>query len=365
MKQLAKYLLTLICSFAALSCSESEAESSAEATLTLSPSASFIVVSTSSSVEFTVMYGSKDITSNSDVMIYQKTTSGSERLDTNSFVVSRAGTYTFYAIYGNYMSEEISVTGITNLPDAAPDAYPDKYDSFHKRVLGTLGTGTWCSNCPTLMSPIHDFLETTDDFVMSEAHYGDIMDCTASSSVISLLGISGFPTLYLSMSSSSANTINNGSTTAVINKAVSEKLAVAAKTGISVNTSYDGSVVCVRADVKVGETGQYRIGALLVEDDVYALQTNATEDWMNYHEAAICGSYPTSFSLTQTLDSSATQQAGTDHMFYCEFNFSTLYTVVTRDNCRVIVYTVNNTLGEVDNVVQLPIGESLSFEYDL
>ncbi len=364
MKLSAKYLLLLLCSFALFSC-DKEDVTPADNSLVLIPSNAFVVVSSSSVIDFTVTFADKDITSDSDVLIFEKSSSGSELLTDKRFTVSRAGTYNFYAIYGNEMSETVSVRGITNLPNAATDPAPAQFDSFHKKVLGTLGTGTWCTNCPTLLEPIHEYMATTDDFIMSEAHSGDIMESVASTSVISLLGISGFPTLYLNMSSKGDNVVKNGSTSVYIRKQVEARLDEKALTAISANSTYEGSTVCVRADVKVAEEGQFRIGALLVEDDVYSDQSNATEDWMNYHEAAICASYPTTFSLNEILGGTATQKAGSTHLFYCEFDFTKLASVVKRDNCRVIIYTVNNSIGEVDNVIEFDMGDSHPFVYDL
>ncbi len=363
MKLIAKYLFLL---FATLTLSvgcESEDDSTSDDTaLVLTPSSSFIVVSSSSTIEFTATLNGKDVSSSSDLMVMQKSTSGSELLSDNKFTVSRAGTYTFYAIYGNYMSDEITVTGITNLPDAAADTAPDQFDSFAKRAMAALATGTWCSACPYLLDVIHDYTAINDNLVACEAHYGDTLASTGSGYVTDNLGAGSFPTLYIGLSTK--NTLSSNATVTTLTTAVNAQLSTAAGTAISANTSYDGSVVCVRADVKVSEGGQYRIGAFLLEDDVYGEQTNASDDWMNYHDNVIAAIYPQSISLTETLGGMSVQDAKSTHLFYCEFDFSTLTTVANRTNCRVVIYTYDNVAMVVDNVVEVEMGGSISYQYE-
>ncbi|MFR9576110.1 MAG: Omp28-related outer membrane protein [Rikenellaceae bacterium] len=364
MKLISKYLLL---AFALLTlsvgCDSDDDSSSGDGTeLVLTPSSSFIVVSTSSIIEFTATYNGKDVSNSSDLMVLQKSTSDSDLLSDNTYTVSRAGTYTFYAIYGNYMSDEITVTGITNLPDAAADSAPDQFDSFSKRAMAVLATGTWCQYCPYLIDVIHDYTSLNDDLVACEAHYRDTMTSTGAGYVTTKLSTASYPTLYMGLSTKS--TLSTDATVATLTTAVKSELSTAAGTAISANTSYEDSVVCVRADVKVSEGGQYRIGAFLLEDDVYGEQTNAFDDWMNYHDNVIAAIYPESISLTETLGGVSVQDAKSTHLFYCEFDFSTLTTVTNRTNCRVVIFTYDNSALVVDNVVEVELGGSISYQYE-
>ncbi len=356
-----KYLLLLLFPLVVgMGCSEEE-EASFDATLELIPSSSFTVVSSSSVVEFTATFNGKDVTNSSDLMIFQKESTGSTMVSGTSFIMSRAGTYTFYAIYGNNQSEMVSVIGITNLPDAAVDSEPTKFDSFERRTLSALATGTWCQYCPYLLDVAYEYLESNDDMILCEAHYGDTMTSTAAGYVLDKFGTGSYPTLYVGLSDKS--TLSSNATISSLTSAVAAAVKDAAATAISANTSYDGTTLCVRADVKVAEEGQFRIGVFVLEDDIYSEQYNAFDTWMNTHDNIICGLYPESLSLTQTLGGTSVQEASETYTFYCEFSFSQLYTVVSRENCRVVIFTYNNVDRKVDNAIEVEMGESYPFQY--
>ncbi len=365
----------MLASMLAFGCGESQEQSPTldeDAELVLYPSTTFALVGDDSYVEFTATYGDVDVSDKNDLVVYLKESSGSESLEGNRYNASRAGTYSFYAIYNSVMSEVVDVQCITDLPEEVVDPSPQKYDSFRKRVLGTLATGTWCPNCPYLIDIVHQYEESygeNDDLIMADVHSGgdDIMRCDASDQIATRLSIVAYPTLKFSMSGKTENSIYNTAahTGEDVKAVVDNNLSSEALTTISANSTIDGDKLCVRADIKIAEQGEFKVGVWLVEDGIYSYQTDAFDDYMHTHNDAIFGAYPMTFSMCESIGGVEIQSANSKHLFYCEFNLKTLTTMQNRDNCEIIVFVYNddNLIKSVDNVIKFPMGGSYAFEY--
>ncbi|MFI3285052.1 MAG: Omp28-related outer membrane protein [Rikenellaceae bacterium] len=129
MNNISKFILSLCCTIAFLACG-SDKETTTEPNipddttpkeLVLVASSEEVVVGPDSYVDFTVLYGEEDVTS--EAKIYYEVEGKSSRLDEPRFLVEERIGHLFYAVYNNQISEKVSVVGDLDLmliPDASP-----------------------------------------------------------------------------------------------------------------------------------------------------------------------------------------------------------------------------------------------------
>jgi hypothetical protein len=121
------------------------------------------------------------------------------------------------------------------------------------------------------------------------------------------------------------------------------------------------SSVVVNIEVKAAVENDYSVTAWLLEDGIYAKQTNATEEWMNTHDNAI----------RQRIESDAISGINLGTIAAGQTKSTAVVLKITgkdwvRDNMKVlIIASAKNSNGkfEVANVVTCPIGDSVTYEY--
>lgn len=239
----------------------------------------------------TVTLGEEVITE--DVVIYDQDFNVVDMPDFK-FTAKKAGDHVLWASYGTYNSEEITIKAIdVPIPETPADPAPES-TSFKTRVLLTEFTTTGCSYCPNMKSLLHRTLaeaEYADKVVLTACHSG-LVNSMADLAYIrttfdDFCNAGNFPTVNFDMYYSFDNyTIGTSEMQGMIDDFHASKEAVAA--GIAVNSSVDGDKVIVKATVKAAEDGAYRVGAFLLEDGIYAIQSGGSaEEWMNTHDGVI------------------------------------------------------------------------------
>lgn len=210
------------------------------------------------------------------------------------FVAPAAGDYVFWASYGTYNSEEISIRAIdVPIPETPADSKPES-TSFKARVLMTEFTTTGCAYCPNMKTLLHNALEdasVADKVVLTACHSGLINGKPDPAFVKTTLddfcNVSGFPNVNFDMYYSFGNyNVGTSEMRGIIDDMYSAKEDVAA--GIAVNSSVDGEKLLFKVTLKAAADGEYRVGAFLLEDGIYGVQSGGSaQDWMNTHDGVI------------------------------------------------------------------------------
>lgn len=210
------------------------------------------------------------------------------------FVAPAAGDYVFWASYGTYNSEEISIRAIdVPIPETPADSKPES-TSFKARVLMTEFTTTGCAYCPNMKILLHNALEdasVADKVVLTACHSGLINGKADPAFVKTTLddfcNVSGFPNVNFDMYYSFGNyNVGTSEMRGIIDDMYSAKEDVAA--GIAVNSSVDGEKLLFKVTLKAAADGEYRVGAFLLEDGIYGVQSGGSaQDWMNTHDGVI------------------------------------------------------------------------------
>lgn len=355
---------------------DQETTNSTGSTITLFASSSIIVADGEEAATLTVMFDSVDVTNSAYIYMNKKRMSGSR------FTTETPGTYEFFASYKGRVSKTISITAANPaLYVALPeDTQAEQFSDFQRKVLITEGTGTWCGYCPYMITALELFSDSAsnaDKAVIVATHSGDEFSSTASEAVIQTLRIADYPSSVFNLNAENILTNDHPSVNAEkINSMVGMELMEEAAVGIAAATavSADSTKVSVRAAVKIGLDGNYRVNAWLIEDKVAAYQSNNWEefgdgtanvliDHMHILRDASC----TSPIQGKLLGEKGACTAGEVLEFYHEFD-GTKANVANMANCKIVVMVTaaqgTSSNYFVNNVIECHVGESVPFAYN-
>ena len=301
----------------------------------------------------------------------------------NQFVSNKQGSFTIWATYGTVISNEVTIN-VVPTPPAAPEAPKDTNPSktnFKRRVLLTQITGTGCQYCPLMINAVHQAMTGAygDDAILTVAHLWNDNDPAYlydAQTLDNSLGANGAPYLFMDLNK---NYDTNYSKSA-IDKNIQARLdEVAVRGGIAVSSAYhaEENYIVLNATVKAKTTGEFRIGAWLLEDGIKATQTNPQgfapaqgvdfnthDDCIRLADSKYTSSNYTGYSIG-TIE--AGQTASREFAFKLKANGTGGATKWNHDNLKVIVFiSTKEDTGTwcVNNVVSCPKDGSVDFEYE-
>lgn len=280
------------------------------------------------------------------------------------FTVTEAGEYSFWANYKTFNSNTVTVTSVvTEVPDTPADPQPEN-TSFVRRVLITKFTGQECQYCPNATAALHKFFdehELAGSAIKAEAHTFSAGDPAYFSG--SFYSVSSFPTIIVDWAIQSSDVYYENLVSLVSERYEAEP----AKAGIAVNSVYADGAITLKVCVKAAETGQYRVGAWLLEDNIQGQQKGAPAGEENswYHEYDDC---------IRIADSKqGTMYSGVKLGMIDEGKTAEkMFTWTLKDNWKVenlklcIFVSVPNEDGRsynVNNVITAPINGITQYEY--
>ena len=362
------FLALLVSGLSITSCEEGGRVEDLKGELILTASSPLIIADGDEELVFTAKIGNVDVTSEMELYV------NNIIMDGNVFSTQYPGEYKFYAYCKGQISNKITINAANpalyvNLPE---DSQTDKFSGFQRKVLLTEATGTWCGYCPYMIAALELFSENgsnADKAVIVAAHSGDEFSSAASDAVISYLKASSFPSCYVNLNADALIENNYPDVNAeIINTMVGVELKEAARVGISTATavSVDSTIVGVRAGVKVGKEGKYRINVWLIEDGIDAYQNGA--EGVISHMHILRGASCTSPILGELLGGKDICSDGETIEFYHEFN-AKKEGVVNIANCKiaVMVSATSDTSSSkyfVNNIIECGVGESVPFAYN-
>jgi hypothetical protein len=280
----------------------------------------------------------------------------------NPFTPTMDGDYTFYAVVGDAISKDFKVTVTPEVP-ALPEDTDTANTSFKHRILLVDHTGNTCGYCPRMMKALKE-IEESGDFdgkyyeAMSHSYANtDPAFSGAAASISSHYGLQGYPTLTYNFYHPTSSSYNAEHIKGQINALWKES----ADAGIAASTNLAAKSVVVNAEVKAAVDGEYSITAWLLEDGIYAKQTNATDEWMNTHNNAIRQAATTSpltgYELGALKPGETAEQI---------LNLTIARDTWNRDNMKVMLIVSkkgDNKKFDVANVVICPINDSVTYDY--
>ena len=293
------------------------------------------------------------------------------------FTTTKAGTYTFWASYGDKISNEVTITAVVEFPAATEiplDPNPSS-TSFVRKVMLTQFTGTNCGFCPFMVNCIKQLpVAVSKHCILTAAHRFNQDDPAYLTGVAleQTMAVGGCPSLAVDMRSWESDYRYPALIRGMVQYAIDREDA---KVGIAACASYNNKsrMVAVKAEVKAAVTGSYRIGAWLLEDGIEGRQIN---------NGATGYDYDTHDNCIRIADSRVT---GTDYTGYYlgeikagekkvfEFNPTNMILDASwkAENCRLVIFVTcegpespyTENTWYVNNVVVCPLNSSVAYQY--
>lgn len=311
-------------------------------------------------IEFTVTAADgTDLTA--DAVIYDK--SNDYAVVENPFTPTMDGDYEFYAVVGDIITNTVKVSVVPTIPALPEDSAPAN-TVFNHRILLIDHTGTTCGACPHMMKALKTVSETGDyhsKYYEAMAHSYSNVDPAfsgAASMVSNHHGVLSYPTLTYNFYHTTQSSYNDAH---IMGQIDALWKAEGADAGIAAAATLASKSVVVNTEVKAAVANDYRITAWLLEDGIYAKQTNATEEWMNTHDNAIrqrvSGDDISGVDLGTLAAGETKSTALTLNIIGNKWN---------RDNLKVmVIVSAKNAKGqfEVANVAICPMNDVVTYDY--
>ncbi len=311
-------------------------------------------------IEFTVTAADgTDLTA--EAVIYDK--SHDYVVVDNPFTPTMDGEYEFYAVVGNIITPSIKVNVVPTIPALPEDAQPEN-TVFNHRILLVDHTGNTCGYCPQMMKALKSVAETGDyhsKYYEAMAHTysnGDPAYSGAASVVSNHHGVSSYPTLTYNFHHTTQSSYNDAH---IMGQIDALWKADGADAGIAAAASLAAKSVIVNTEVKAAVANDYRITAWLLEDGIYAKQTNATEEWMNTHDNAIRQRVTSDDISGVDLGALAAGETKSTAL-----TLNIIGNKWNRDNLKVmVIVSAKNEKGkfEVANVAICPMNDVVAYDY--
>ena len=338
------------------------------------------VVNDANKIKFYLSGSTEEIT-DTDFQMVDYVDANDDLYTLPQYTPAQTGVRDIWLSYGsaNTKNKPVRITAVDfAIPSRAIDTDPEN-TSFEPRVLVNQYTGTGCPNCPYWSSAIKDLKadeQYKDGFVLAAAHtYNDdstnpkVDKVTLNapySNMPNVFGVSSWPTIVVNMSHSYGNNGRAGNKEN-LKKFIDNVRLSAPAAGISARSSIEGSTVIARATVKAAQAGEYRVGAWLVEDELYAPQNNSSGIFdydFDYHESVIRIADSRHDSGGQlryrghTLGELAEGQV-VDYVFTME-----LQSHWRAENCRLVFFVTGGEQFNVVNVIETTsLNSSVEFSY--
>ena len=261
------------------------------------------VVKSGEQVTFTVIYEGEDVTASST--IYANYTN--EEVS-NPYTTTESGDLSFYAKYNGIKSKLCSVTVTpAYAPEFPVDAAPESYD-FNQRVLLVDHTGLGCGYCPSMKEAIKSASENANykdkfnvvysySFNSSEVCYTSTSKTlynyyvnVCSTSTIGMY-LTGYPSTTFNYNHNTAGNYN------MVQSQINEVWDANPTASIALAAKIEGEKIVISASVKSSKTQNVKLSLWVLEDDIYATQSNATASWMHTHHNVLRDA-PTKVSAT-------------------------------------------------------------------
>lgn len=227
-----------------------------------------------------------NVTTASDIYIDGNT----EPLAEPKFATNDSGEWTFYALYGLEVSNEVNVKSVAGIADIPADPAPESTD-FHHRIMLLQHTGTGCSACPFMMNTLKSLSEDeayVDRYNHVASHsytyteqFPDYAHSSAADELSRHLSIMYYPWLTFNLTEVYEDNLED------IKKRIDVLHKPTADVGIALSASSADGAVYANIAVKAAKSGKYRLAVWLLEDGVFAKQNKKTAIWQDTHNNAL------------------------------------------------------------------------------
>lgn len=314
---------------------------------------------------FTVMVGETVVTEG--VQFYDGNDKPVELPDMK-FTTTTAGTYSFWVSYKTKFSEKVEIMAMSAMVPVIPtDPQPSSTD-FHRRSLLIQFTGTGCGYCPLMVNTIRRLASDAsyaDKFVHTACHtYNDTDPAYIQTNLTGAMGVGAYPSCIFNLDKTTLFQTNTSD--AAIKDYLDKKYDEGARVGVAGACVTDGSQLVLRAGIKAGKAGSYRLAAWVLEDGIVGKQQNymAKDEFgmgFDVHDNCIRAIYGQNASKDFTGQTFNLEAGETGDMFVI-FDMPSYW---VQENLHVVVFASaqDGTTYTVNNCIDIPVNSSAAFSY--
>ena len=318
-----------------------------------------------SAATFTVMVGETVVTEG--VQFYDGNDKPVELTDMK-FTTTTAGTYSFWVAYKTKFSEKVEIMAMSSMVPVIPtDPQPSSTD-FHRRSLLIQFTGTGCGYCPFMINTIRRLAADSaysDKYVHAACHsYNDPDPAYIQTNLPSAMSVGGYPSCIFNLDKTTL--FQSNVSDAAIKDYIDSKYEQGARVAVAGACVVDGSQLVLRAGIKAGTAGSYRLAAWVLEDGIVGKQSNygAPDEFgigFDVHENCIRNIYGQNAAKDFTGQSFKLEEGETADMFVI-FDMPSYWVT---ENLHVVVFASaqDGTSYIVNNCVDIPFIFSAANSY--
>ena len=318
-----------------------------------------------SAATFTVMVGETVVTEG--VQFYDGNDKPVELTDMK-FTTTTAGTYSFWVSYKTKFSEKVEIVAMSAMVPVVPtDPQPSSTD-FHRRSLLIQFTGTGCGYCPFMINIIRTLAADSaysDKYVHAACHsYNDDDPASIQTNLPSAMSVGGYPSCVFNLDKTTLFQANVSP--AAIKDFIDSEYEQGARVAVAGACVVDGSQLVLRAGIKAGTAGSYRLAAWVLEDGIVGKQRNygAADEFgigFDVHENCIRYIYGQNAAKDFTGKSFKLEEGETADMFVI-FDMPSYWVT---ENLHVVVFASaqDGTSYIVNNCVDIPVNSSAAYSY--
>lgn len=191
----------------------------------------------------------------------------------------------------NGTTPDIIEPDLSGAPELPADPQPAN-SSFNHRIMLLQHTGTYCPNCPNLMTSLKELAQDNEylnKYIHVASHSynedGDRAYSEAAAKISQAFCSGYYPELTFNLTSESTGTSIAAST---IKSMIDGLHKETADVGIAAAAKImnDGNLGII-TEIKTAIEGNYRIAVWLLEDGIESEQMGATADWQHIHNNAL------------------------------------------------------------------------------
>ena len=254
-----------------------------------------------------------------------------------------------------------STTRIVVKGSEEPDE-PEEWASkeFWHRSLAMRFTATWCGYCPNLATGFAKAVSQYPNKIeqLNLHPTSSNLGFSGTSALSNIFNVTGYPTGMIDYRSRIGNYASDYAATTVVDAVKETEKNYPVKTGISFSSSVSGSTLNLNVKLYIKEKGDYKVTAVLLEDNISGYQNGGGD---NYNHSSIARVAITDI----TGDAVSTSE---DNKTVSKNYTATIPASCDKNNLRVLVYVLRQYGSQtiirtadygdyyVDNVVSAAVG---------
>lgn len=241
-----------------------------------------------------------------------------------------------------------------------PEDWTDK--EFWHKSLGIRFTATWCGYCPNLATGFANAVSQYPNKIeLLNLHpTTSQLGFSGTSAMDDIFNISGYPTGFVDYRTIIKNYSSDYAAKLIVNAAKETESNYPTKTGISFTSSVSGSKLSLNVKLFIKEKGDYKVTAVLLEDNIIGYQNGGGNSYNHSSIARVAISDIIGDAISTSEDNKTVSKSYT----------TTIPDKFVKDNLRVLVYVLRQYGSQtiirtadygdyyVDNAVSAPVGST-------